>query len=270
MAGEHSRKGILGHKLTLAYVGTAFSGWQRQKGRRTVQAVLEEAIQRIWEAPILVAAAGRTDAGVHALGQVASFAAPGKLSPEKLVFALNYHLPPDVRVMAVEWVEPEFHARFDCRAKTYEYRIWNAPVLDPFEWMRAWHIPHPLELEPMQQAASTLVGTHDFGSFASSTGRPVRNTVRTVFSLTLEERRPWIVIRVQADGFLYHMARKIAAALVRIGKGKLSPLCVQKLLREPRGHTLFGAAPPWGLYFCHALYPSPEERTRRRDNRPKG
>jgi tRNA pseudouridine38-40 synthase len=259
-----SLEGIVGYKLKLAYLGTGFCGWQRQRGRRTVQGELEEALCRIWKSPVKAAAAGRTDAGVHALGQVVSFRAFPKLSPDRLTLALNDHLAPDLRVLETEVVEPDFHARFDCVAKTYQYRIWNAPVSDPFQWMRAWHIPVPLDVQGMREAARAVPGTHDFASFASSSGRPVASTRRTVYSLEIETQGPWIFLWIEADGFLYHMARNIVGALVRVGKGKLSASTLSLLLEEPRRSGLFGAAPPWGLYFYRATYPCLEERIRKK------
>jgi tRNA pseudouridine38-40 synthase len=155
---------LQGHRLTVAYRGTEFSGWQRQAGKRTVQQCVEEALEKIWGAPIGLQGSGRTDTGVHALGQVASFNAPRRHPAAALLRALNANLPRDVRVMRCRLVAPSFHARFDAAGKTYRYLIWNRLVQDPFTWDTHWHVPRPLDFTAMRRAARMLAGRHAFPS----------------------------------------------------------------------------------------------------------
>jgi len=152
-------------KLTLAYDGTRLVGWQRQAEGESVQGLLEDALARFEGASVTVHGAGRTDAGVHARGQVASAVVSFNHDVTTLQRALNAHLPPDIRVLSVADADSEFHARFSCRAKTYQYRITNTPVADPFDRAYAWHIPESLDIAAMERAAATLVGTHDFVAF---------------------------------------------------------------------------------------------------------
>ncbi|MEW6321348.1 MAG: tRNA pseudouridine synthase A, partial [Acidobacteriota bacterium] len=167
------------YKLLVAYDGTDFAGWQRQLNRRTVQALIEDALAPIEGRPVRAVAAGRTDAGVHAAGQVVSVALDAGLAPERLARALNAVLPEDVRIMACEAAPPGFDARKHAVAKTYRYTIFNGPVMPPALRRTAWHVPQPLALGPMQEAAAAIVGTHDFRPFQAR-GSAVKTTVRTV------------------------------------------------------------------------------------------
>ena len=176
-------------KLTLAYDGTRLVGWQRQAEGDSVQGLLEDALARFEGAPVTVHGAGRTDAGVHALGQVASAQVTFTHDGATLTRALNAQLPEDVRVLAVEDVSPEFHARFKARSKTYRYQIRHGTIADPFERAYVWHMPERLRVEAMRAAAGVLVGTHDFAAF-QSIGTPVRDSVRTVTQSTLTDAEP--------------------------------------------------------------------------------
>lgn len=245
---------LIGHRIEISYVGTGFSGWQRQRGKSTVQEALESAVQRIWGRPIEVVGASRTDAGVHAVRQVGSFAAPEKLTPAELERALNFFLPRAIRVRGVKLVDPEFHARFAARAKTYEYRVWNEAVLDPFFIDRVWHVPHPLAMPAMQEAGELFVGTKDFSAFATNCGRTYATTVRTISDLSLRRRGASVRIRVTGDGFLYHMVRNIVGALIRVGKGRLSPKELQEILEDRDRKRAPASAPPWGLYLLRVHY----------------
>jgi len=166
-------------KLTLAYDGTRFVGWQRQGEGESIQGLLEDALARFEGAPVTAQGAGRTDAGVHALGQVASVRVTFAHAAATLVRALNAHLPPEIRVLTVEDVPDDFHARFSARSKTYRYVVRNTPVSNPFERDYSWHLPEPLAVDAMQAAAAMLVGTHDFAAFRS-VGAEVATTVRTM------------------------------------------------------------------------------------------
>ncbi len=168
-------------KITLAYDGTGYVGWQRQANGVSIQAVLEDALRALDGREVPVSGAGRTDAGVHALGQVASFTIARDLKPEALVRALNAHLPRAIRVLSVEEASPAFHARFSARTKTYQYRLWNGEVMSPFESTYAWHVPGPLDVEAMRAGARLLEGRHDFAAF-QATGSSVTTTEREIFS----------------------------------------------------------------------------------------
>ena len=159
-----------GHKLTIAYDGTPYSGWQRQPGKTTVQGELERVAETIWGGPVSVQASGRTDTGVHALGQVASFTAPRLHGADVLLRAFNANLPPSIRVVAARLMPADFHARFLATGKTYAYRVSDAPVADPLTLNRCWHVPRPLDLARMRRAARLLKGRQDFASFTSNPG----------------------------------------------------------------------------------------------------
>ena len=243
-------------KLTLQYDGTAYVGWQRQPNGPSIQAVLEEAIARIDGAPVAVHGAGRTDAGVHALAQVASVRAANALDEATLRRALNAVLPRDVRVIGVERAGPEFHARFSARAKTYEYRIVDAPFISPFLRHYAWHVPQPLDVAAMRTAAESLVGRHDFAAYQGS-GSAVVSTERTVSAMAVEAGAGFdhpLFVRVTADGFLRHMVRNIVGTLVEVGAGRLDAARPRAVL-ESRDRTQAGpTAPPHGLFLAAVAY----------------
>ncbi len=244
-------------KLTLAYDGTEFAGWQRQPAARTVQGELEATIERITQERSKCIASGRTDAGVHALGQVVSFPSETKLDGPTLTKALNAELPEDMLVFEVVEAPPNFHALRDAVCKRYRYVIQDGRLPDLFDRKYVWHVYQRLDVEAMQAAAAALVGTHDFASFETA-GSPRLTTVRTVFDLSIE-RRPAeltdrVVIEVEADGFLYNMVRNIAGTLVAVGKGKESPTWPGHVLalkdRTKAGMT----APARGLFLVWVEY----------------
>jgi tRNA pseudouridine38-40 synthase len=193
---------LQGHKLTIAYRGTDFAGWQIQPGKRTVQQCLEDAIQKIWRQKISLQGSGRTDTGVHARGQVASFNAPRLHTAAVVLRALNANLPRDVRIVQCRLVSPAFHARFDARGKTYRYQVWNHPVQDPFTLDTHWHVPLELDLAAMRKAARLLVGRHDFASFTSNPGYERETTVRTMRRVSVVREGHALVFHFTADGFL--------------------------------------------------------------------
>lgn len=254
-------------KLTLQYEGTDFVGWQRQAEGRTVQAALEEALARLEGRHVPVVGAGRTDAGVHALGQVASFELTREMDPPALRRALNALLPDSVRIIEAELVAADFHARYSARDKTYAYRIVAGGLLSPFERRFAWHVRRPLRAEPMAAACRGLVGRHDFAAFRS-TGTDVATTVRTVFDATLEpddDRCRWptglagpsapaLVFSIRGDGFLRHMVRTIVGTLVEIGSGQRSPQSVAAALVSGRRTDAGVTAPPQGLFLVRVGY----------------
>ncbi|MEM1060109.1 MAG: tRNA pseudouridine(38-40) synthase TruA [Verrucomicrobiota bacterium] len=228
------------YRLKIAYHGKPYHGWQRQPGKVTVQAELEAAAEALYGEPVAMAASGRTDTGVHALGQVVSFQAPAKHGPLTIRQALNAKLDATIRVLEARRAPGDFHARFSATGKTYCYRILNAAVEDPFRLDVRWFVPRPLDVSAMRRAARHLVGEHDFASFASNPGYARETTVRHVRWLRLARRGDEITLRVHADGFLYKMVRNLAGTLVKVGSGRLAP---EELLaiRETRARR---AAPP--------------------------
>jgi tRNA pseudouridine38-40 synthase len=208
-------------KVTLSYDGTNYSGWQFQPGQPTLQETFERTLAKITGQAIRVAASGRTDAGVHAAGQVVSFRSDTHHEPAVLLRALNAELPHDMAVSAVELVAEDFHATHSARAKLYRYTILDGVARDVFAGRYAWHYRSRLDAEAMHRAAQALVGRHDFASFETS-GSPRETSVRTIFSLTVE-RRPAngdrIEVEVSGDGFLYNMVRAIVGTLVDVGRG---------------------------------------------------
>ena len=240
-------------KFTLSYDGTRLVGWQRQAEGESVQGLVEDALARFEGARVVVHGAGRTDAGVHALGQVASAIVSFDHDVTTLQRALNVHLPPDIRVESVVEADPEFHARFSARGKTYQYRIRNAPVADPFERAYEWHLPEPLDLAAMERAASTLVGTYDFVAF-QSVGSETGGTIRTVTRSVWRDSGGLLTYEISGDGFLRHMVRAIVGTLVEVGRGWRQPENVAALL-EPRTRAEAGAtAPAHGLFLLCVEY----------------
>ena len=212
-------------KLTLAYDGAAFHGWQIQPGRRTLQQTMQDVLAQITGQPVSLAASGRTDAGVHALAQVASFETESALPADVLQRALNAELPRDVCLLAIEEATAGFHARRHATGKRYRYAIHHGPLADVFARNYAWHLYRPLDVAAMRRAAEPLVGTHDFASFQTS-GSERSTTVRTVFELSVCETSPGslsapgkVQIEIAASGFLYNMVRNIVGTLVEVGRG---------------------------------------------------
>jgi len=209
-------------KLLLAYDGTEFAGWQTQKNSRTVQETLEQALRQLTGKRVPVTGAGRTDSGVHAEGQVAHAVVTSRLSLPEIQKALNAILPSDVVVRSVEIAPDRFHARYSAKSKWYRYQIWNDPVRPLSGRERMAHLAERLDLPAMRRAARPLTGRRDFKRFASSGSSPVRSTVRTL-RLEITRKGPLVTLDFRANGFLYHMARRIAGFLIEIGKGKPAP-----------------------------------------------
>ncbi len=244
-------------KLIVAYDGTPFAGWQSQAGGNTVQDHLEKALHTVCGEPVRVHGSGRTDAGVHALGQCAHVDVPAaSLDAERWVLALNASLPPKIRVLRARYVSPDFHARFSARGKTYRYRIWNDRVLPPFELERAWHAPTPLDLQALELATAQFLGQHDFASFAANRGKPEQSTVRTITAARLRRVGAAITLEFSGDGFLYKMVRLMVGTIVRCGAGKMHPGEVAQRLRSPappEAGSRF-VAPAHGLILVRVRY----------------
>jgi tRNA pseudouridine38-40 synthase len=254
-------------KLTLAYDGTHYVGWQRQASGTSVQGLIEDALRELDGREVVLHGAGRTDAGVHALGQVASCALDRTIESAVLLRALNARLPPDVRVVSAKEVAPDFHARFSATAKTYRYRIYNADVINPFERQYAWHVSGALDVDAMDTAARLLEGRHDFAAFQTSAGT-TRTTERTVTrsrvtrtTLSATEASPRVVrggeliaYDVTGDGFLRHMVRAMAGTLVEIWRGRW-PMEEMRGVLDARDRGRAGpTAPAWGLFLVGVEY----------------
>jgi tRNA pseudouridine38-40 synthase len=250
-------------KLTLAYDGSEYHGWQLQPGVPTIQGALAEVAGRITQERVFIHGASRTDAGVHALGQVANFKTQSGLSALEFQRAFNALLPAAIRVVAAEEMGPDFHARWQAQAKTYRYRIFRGRVVPPFAWRYVLHYPYPLDEQAMREAARMFEGTHDFTSFAASSGSEEddrdRDMVREIYSSELlsapEEEEVAYVIR--GKSFLRYMVRKIVGTLLEAGKGKLSPADVAGLF-ELRDRSRSGpTVAPEGLCLVALEYPDP-------------
>lgn len=248
-------------KVTLAYDGAKFHGWQMQPGIPTIQGALADAVQKITQERSAIHGASRTDTGVHALGQVASFKTRSALSAAELQRALNALLPPEIRIVAAEEMGPDFHARWQSLEKTYHYRIFRGPVLPPFEYRRMLHYPYPLDEAAMGAAAKCFVGEHDFSSFAASSGSeetdrdrsPVRVICRS--EIVRDPSRQEVTYVIIGKSFLRYMVRKIVGTLLDVGRGKLKAEDIARIF-EARDRSLSGpTAPPDGLYLVCLKYP---------------
>lgn len=246
-------------RLTLAYDGTNYAGWQRQTNGPSVQQAVEDAFLPLLGGAGIgrgVAGASRTDAGVHALGQVASFECDLRLDTSAIHRALNIRLPADVRVLGVEDAPAGFHARFSAAGKSYRYRISTSPILSPFDRWFVWHNPAPLSLAAMQEAAAALTGRHDFASFQARNSS-ITDTVRTVDRLDVARRGEEIVIDIAGDGFLRHMVRGIVGTLADIGVGTRQAGSVGALLDARDRRAAGPTAPACGLTLVSVQYAEP-------------
>jgi len=245
-------------KLTLAYDGTDFKGWQVQPDAPTIQATLAFAIGRITGENVLPQGSGRTDAGVHALAQVASFTTNSVIPAANLVIALNDTLPPAIRILDVQEVPPDFHARKSARAKTYRYRMYRNSICLPFFARYVWHYPYPLNEEEMSTAASLIEGEHDFTSFAAvdperGSGDQGSN-VRRVFSSMWRRDGDELIYEVRGNGFLHHMVRNLIGTFLLVGKGTLKPEDVVGILQAKNRSAAGATAPASGLYLVAVEY----------------
>jgi tRNA pseudouridine38-40 synthase len=242
-------------KLIVAYDGVPFAGWQSQSHRNTVQDHLESAIERVTGGAARLHGAGRTDAGVHALAQCAHVDLPNKLLPaERWAEALNALLPPTIRVLRCRYVLDDFHARLSASGKIYRYRIWNARVLPPFEYRRAWHVARPLDLQVLKSAAKHFVGTHDFAGFAANRGKREATTIRTINRVRVRQDGPCVTIEFDGDGFLYKMVRLMVGALMRCALGKMQMEEISERLKSKQSRSPRLAAPPDGLFLVRVRY----------------
>jgi len=241
------------YKLTLEYDGTAYAGWQRQPDQPTIQATLEAVLETITQMPTSTIAAGRTDAGVHALGQVVSFRSDKALSLREWTRACNGLLPADISITAIERAADDFHARYHACSKVYEYRILHRVERSALERNRSWHIPASLEVAAMCEAATYLTGRYDFSSFQglqTDTEDPICDLQR----LEITQEGPSIRMTVQADRFLKQMVRALVGTLVEVGRGKRAPSSLQQVLKAKDRRAAGKTAPPHGLYLVKVMY----------------
>ena len=241
-------------KLIIAYDGGPFAGWQSQSHRNTVQDHLERAFERVTSEAVRVHGAGRTDAGVHALAQCAHVDVSKFLPTDRWIKALNALLPSAIRVLRCQHASKDFHARLSAKGKIYRYRIWNAPVLPPFEYRRAWHVARPLDLKVMKSAAKCFVGTHDFAGFAANRGKPERTTVRSINSVRVRKKGPCVMIEFDGNGFLYKMVRLMVGALVKCALGKMRIEEITSRLHSGKVGSARFAAPAEGLFLVRVRY----------------
>jgi len=242
-------------KLTVAYDGAQFAGWQSQSHRNTIQDHVERAFERVLDKQVRVHGAGRTDAGVHALAQCAHVDLPDdRLSAARWTDALNALLPPTIRVLRCQYVSNDFHARLSAKGKIYRYRIWLAPVLPPFEYRRTWHIARPIDFKILKRAAKHFVGTYDFAGFAANRGKAEKSTTRTIYSVRVRQEGPCLTIEFDGDGFLYKMVRLIVGSLVKCALGKMRIEDITARLDSAQVGSARFTAPAEGLFLVRVRY----------------
>lgn len=238
--------------LTIQYLGTRYAGWQSQANATGVQQVVEKALSTLFQKTIRIEGAGRTDSGVHALGQRAHADVPRDIAPRGFILGVNNLLPHDIRVTAVESVADDFHCRFAAKSKTYLYRIWNAPVADVFTFETHAHLAQPLDAARMHDVAQRLQGTHDFRSFTVAEPE-VSSTIRTIGEIAVARRDDVVELRISAEGFLRYMVRRIAGSLMEIGRGRNAPESLMRAL-EPEFQEARWTAPAKGLVLFDIRY----------------
>ncbi len=233
-------------RLIVAYDGTNYHGWQVQKNGITIESELNRCLTELLQEPIEVIGASRTDAGVHAMGNVAVFDTCSRMPAEKISYALNQRLPEDIRIQKSEEVDADWHPRYCDSRKTYEYRIYRGEFPMPLKRLYALHIYYNVDLEKMCEAAKFFVGEHDFKSFCQ-VGAQVKSTVRTVYDVSIIEEGADLVIRVTGGGFLYNMVRIMAGTLLEVGKGKIEPGQIPEIIQAKDREAAGSTAPAHGL-----------------------
>jgi tRNA pseudouridine38-40 synthase len=240
-------------KLTLAYDGTDFHGWQIQPALPTIQGTLQYAVQKLFNHPVDVTGSGRTDAGVHAHGQVANVFTVRTMTPEAVVRGVNALLPPSIRILKVEDVEADFHARRSAQSKTYDYSIWRSPIVSPFRTRYVYPFRYPLDAAEIDSATQYFLGTHDFTSF-SATAAEVEDRVRTIYEVEWRRTDNEWTFRIRGSGFLQYMVRTIVGTLLNVGSGKLTADQIPKIM-DARDRRLAGpCAPARGLHLMWVEY----------------
>ena len=240
-------------KLIIAYDGTNYNGWQSQLNGTTIQETIEQAAGKVMKQKIDLIGSGRTDGGVHALGQVANFKADTRIDEGKIKIALNANLPYDIRIVDSTDVPLDFNSRFNAHDKTYMYQIYNDNVGNPFYSKYSCFVPSRLDVDKMEEAFKLVVGTHDFKGFMAS-GSQVKTTVRTVYDANLVKDKQMIKLYITGSGFLYNMVRIIAGTLIDIGKGKLDSSCIEQALKNHDRTILGQTSRPEGLFLMNVNY----------------
>jgi len=240
-------------KLTIAYDGTDFHGWQLQPQLRTIQGELQAAVEKLFNHEVNVVGSGRTDAGVHAHGQVANVQTLRTMDTDAVLRGVNALLPIEIRILSVEEVRSEFHARRSARSKTYEYHIWRAPIVSPFQCRYVYAFRHPLDAEAMDRAAALFLGTHDFTSFCSA-ATEIEDRTRTIFKASWGRGNDTWVFRIRGNGFLQYMVRTITGTLLEVGQHRRAPEEIIEIF-EKRDRRLAGPSlPPHGLHLIEVEY----------------
>ncbi|MBF0216243.1 MAG: tRNA pseudouridine(38-40) synthase TruA [Candidatus Omnitrophica bacterium] len=240
-------------KLTIAYDGTNYNGWQRQKNGPSIQEEIEKSVEKVFKKRVTIYGAGRTDAGVHAKKQVAHFNTDLAIPAKKVVYALNSVLPPDISVIKAEYAKAGFHAQYDAKQKTYRYFIHASRSRDPFISRYAWTVPYRLDLEAMKAGAKALAGKHDFRSFQAKDKKD-RSSVRTVYGISIKKKSSVISIDITADGFLYNMVRNIVGTLVDVARGYIPADRMKKIILAEDRAKAGPTAPPEGLFLMEVSY----------------
>ncbi len=247
--------------FTSAYDGLPYCGWQSQRGGTSVQDTIEEAAARILREPLRISASGRTDAGVHAHAQCFHADVPDtcRMSPENWRAAMNAHLPASIRILEVQGVDAEFHARFSAVGKEYEYLISTSAVLSPFLHERVWHLPHEFDVDMLAQALRCYEGEHDFRRFAANRGNEPENPpadfyLRTIYSATLQREGDLLRLRLHGNGFMYRMVRLLVGTAHQVARGRMSLDALRGMLENPHGDKTRYCAPAGGLYLRRVFY----------------
>lgn len=244
-------------KLTIAYDGAAYQGWQVQKIGTGVQQKVEEALAKLFPSVHRIHSSSRTDTGVHALGMVAHFELPRaefRMTPRKLALAANAHLPEDIRIVSAVRVPLAFHSRFHASGKQYRYTVWNHTAMNPLLRTQAWHVPVALNVAAMRKAARLIVGRHDFRSFAANHSYHIEDTVRTLTRCDLRRSGPQITFTIEGNGFLYKMCRGIVGTLVQLGRGKFTESELKRMLDAKDRRAAGMTAPAHGLVLWKVFY----------------
>lgn len=244
------------YKIIVAYDGTNYSGWQIQSNSSSIQEIIQTLLEKILQESVKVIGSGRTDAGVHALGQTAHFKTQKKVDEQRILKSLNALLPPDIRILSMEQVTNDFHSQYGTTTKIYRYHISLNPVLNPFRRLYCWQIKTPLQLNKIKKAATYFIGTHDFTTFANEarTGVAAYDSVRTINRLDITEQNGEIELEFEGDGFLYKMVRNIVGTLIEVGQDKIQPENISTLIAAKDRRLAGMAAPPNGLFLVQVNY----------------
>ncbi len=249
---------MIKHKLILSYDGTAYSGWQVQKNATSIQTLVQEALSTILRSPLSLVGAGRTDSGVHALGQVAHFTTVSEIDRGKTLLSLNGLLPSAIRALSLESVSADFHARYSAKSKLYRYHLQLGPLRDPFKQRYSLFVPYPLDLELLRSATLEFIGKRDFTSFSNEAhrGSAAKNPVRTLESIELRQEGNSLYLEFKGEGFLYKMVRNIVGTLLDVARGKVPLSALPEIFAAKDRKCASPTAPAHGLFLVEVIYPS--------------